>query len=203
MGGWFYENIEYPQFVCMYVESQSNWSILKSNNFSNKVSQTIFDSAILVFGINLAGYNIVISLVCPSVHPFVCVSVCPSVLFFLYTRVPTVVICYLIRPCDIVVCITYLISHSSSLTCNLRIFQFGCIINTKLPSCDDIIHLTSLGFPSWCPESTRPTDSCFQGTSCEILMMYGRLYQHTRVVLYMYTLTMQCNISKVVIWTDF
>ena len=31
------------------------------------------------------------------------------------------------------------------------------IINTKLPSCDDIIHRTSLGFPSWRPESTRPT----------------------------------------------
>ena len=29
-----------------------------------------------------------------------------------------------------------------------------------------------LGFPSWCPESTSP------GTSCENLMMYGRLYQH-------------------------
>ena len=33
-------------------------------------------------------------------------------------------------------------------------------------------------------KSTRPTDSCFQGTSCENLMMYGGLYQHTRVVLY-------------------
>ena len=99
---------------------------------------------------------------------------------------PTVVICYLIWPCDTTVCITYLVSHSNSLTYNLRIFQFGCIINTKLPSCDDIIRRTSLGFPSWCPESTRPTDSCFQGTSCENLMMYGGLYQHTRVVLYIY-----------------
>ena len=95
-------------------------------------------------------------------------------------------ICYLIWPCDTTVCITYLVSHSSSLIYNLRIFQFGCIINTKLRSCDDIIHCTSLGFPSWCPESTRPMDSCFQGTSCENLMMYGGLYQHTRVVLYKY-----------------
>ena len=63
---------------------------------------------------------------------------------------PTVVFCYLIWPCDIAVCITYLISHSYYLTYNLRIFQFGCIINTKLPSCDDIIRRTSLGFPSWC-----------------------------------------------------
>ena len=31
---------------------------------------------------------------------------------------PTVVICYLIWPCDIVVRITYLISHSSSLSYN-------------------------------------------------------------------------------------
>ena len=68
----------------MYVESQSDWSILKSNNFSNKVSQTIFDSAILVFGINLAGYNIVITLVCPSVHPFVCLSVHLSSVYFNY-----------------------------------------------------------------------------------------------------------------------
>ena len=74
---------------------------------------------------------------------------------------PTVVIRYLIRPSDIV-CITYLISHSYSLTYNLRIFQFGCIINTKLPSSDHIIRRTSLGFPSWCSESTRPSDSCFQ-----------------------------------------
>ena len=43
-----------------------------------------------------------------------------------------------------------------------------------------------LGFPSWCPKSTRPMDSCFQGTSCENLMMYGGLYEHTHVVLYMY-----------------
>ena len=87
---------------------------------------------------------------------------CEVMLFIIHPCDPTVVICYLIRPCDIAVCITYLVSHSYSLTYNLRIFQFGCIINTKLPSCDDIIHRTSLGFPSWCPESTRPTDSCFQ-----------------------------------------
>ena len=108
--------------------------------------------------------------------------------FILHPCDPTVVICYLIRPCDIAACITYLISHSYSLTYNLRIFQFGCIINTKLPSCNDIIHRTSLGFHSWCSESTRPTDLCFQGTSCENLMMYGGLYQHTQVVLYIYIL---------------
>ena len=108
-------------------------------------------------------------------------------LFIIHPCDPTVVVCYLIRPCDIAVCITYLMSHSYSLTYNLRIFQFGCIINTKLPSCNDIIRCTSLSFPSWCPESTRPMDSCFQGTSCENLMMYGGLYQHTRVVLYTYS----------------
>ena len=85
--------------------------------------------------------------------------------FIIHPCDPTLVICYLIRPCDITACITYLISHIYSLTYNLRIFQFGRIINTKLPSCVDIIRSTSLGFPSWCPESTRPTDSCFQGTS--------------------------------------
>ena len=106
--------------------------------------------------------------------------------FIIHPCDPTVVICYLIWPCDMAIPITYLISHSYSLTYNSRIFQFGCIITTKLPSCDDIIHCASLGFPSWCPESTRPTDSCFQGTSCKNLMMYGGLYQHTRVVLYIY-----------------
>ena len=68
---------------------------------------------------------------------------------------PTVAISYLIRPCDIVACITYLVSHSSSLSYNTvikKIFQVGCIINTKLPSCVNIICRTSLGFPSWCPE---------------------------------------------------
>ena len=41
---------------------------------------------------------------------------------------PTVVICYLIWPCDIVVRITYLISHSSSLSYNTVIkgyFRLG------------------------------------------------------------------------------
>ena len=111
-------------------------------------------------------------------------------LFIIHPSDPTVVICYLIRPCDIAACITYLVSYSSSLSCNTvikKIFQVGCIINTKLPSCVDIIRRTSLGFPSWCPESTHPTDSCFHGTSCENLMMYGGLYKHTRVVLYFYT----------------
>ena len=110
-------------------------------------------------------------------------------LFIIHPCDPIAVICYLIWPCDIAVRITYLISHSSSLSSHSVIkgyFWVGCIINTKLPSCVDIIRLTSLGFPSWCPESTRPTDSCFQGNSCENLMMYGRLYQHTRVVLYLY-----------------
>ena len=109
--------------------------------------------------------------------------------FIIHLCDPTVVICYLIWPCDIAVRITFLISHSSSLSYNTvikRYFQVGCIINTKLPSCVDIIHHTTLGFPSWCPESTRPTDSCFQGTSWKNLMMYGGLYQHTRVVLYIY-----------------
>ena len=97
--------------------------------------------------------------------------------FIIHPCDPTVVICYLIWPCDIAVCITYLVSHSSSLSYNItvikKIFQVGCIINTKLPSRVDIIRPTSLGFPSWCPESTRPTDSCFHGTNCENLMMYG------------------------------
>ena len=107
--------------------------------------------------------------------------------FIIHPFDPTVVICYLIWPCDIAVYITNLVSHSSSLSFYSlieRIFQVGCIINTKLPSCVNIIHQTSLTFPSWCHECTGPTDSCFHGTSCENLVMYGGLYQHTRVVLY-------------------
>ena len=105
--------------------------------------------------------------------------------FIIHPCDPTLVIYYLICPCDIVVRITYLISHSSSLSYNTVIKDISgwvlpCIINTKLPSCVDIIRSTSLGFPSWCPESTRPTDTCFQGLSCENLVMYGGLYQHTR-----------------------
>ena len=106
--------------------------------------------------------------------------------FIIHPCDPTVVICYLIRPCDIAVCITYLISHSYSLTYNLRIFEFGCIINTELPSCDDIIRRTSLGFPSWCSDSTGPTDSCFQAPAVKSSLMYRGLYQHTRVFFYMY-----------------
>ena len=109
--------------------------------------------------------------------------------FIIHPCDPTVVICYLIRPCDIAACITYLVSHSSSLSYNTvikKIFQVGCIINTKLPSCVDIIRRTSLSPSSWCPESTHPTDSCLHGTSCENLMMYGGLYQHIRVVLYLH-----------------
>ena len=108
-------------------------------------------------------------------------------IFIMHPCDPTVVICYLIWPCDIAVCTTYLISHSYSLTYNLRIFQVGCIINTKLPSCNDIIHRTSLGFPRWCPEKHSSLGLVLPSTRCENLMMYGRLYQHTRVVLYIYT----------------
>ena len=71
------------------------------------------------------------------------------IFFIIHPCDPTVVICYLIRKCDIAVCITYLISYNYSLTYNLKIFQFGCVINTKLPSCDDIIRRTSLAFPLW------------------------------------------------------
>ena len=74
--------------------------------------------------------------------------------------------CFIIHPCDPTVVICYLI--------------WPCDIDVR------ITYLT--GFPSWCPESTRPTDSCFQSTSCENFMMYSGLYQHTRVVLYIYQL---------------
>ena len=108
-----------------------------------------------------------------------------STMFIIHPCDPTVVSCYLIWPCDIVVCITYLISHSYSLTYNLRIFQAGCIINTKLPSCVDIIRRTSLGLPSWCSVALI-LRLVLPGTSWENLMMYSGLYQHTRVVLYIY-----------------
>ena len=64
MGGRFHENTEYSKFL--YVESQTNWSC-------PIVSQTIFDSAIVVFGINLEGY-ILISFFPSIVPPFVCLS---------------------------------------------------------------------------------------------------------------------------------
>ena len=70
-------------------------------------------------------------------------------LFIIHPCDPTIMIFYLIWSSDIAVCITYLISHSSSLGYNTVIkeyFRFGCIINTKLPSCVVIIHRTSLGF---------------------------------------------------------
>ena len=113
-----------------------------------------------------------------------------NITFILHPCDLTVVICYLICDiCDTAVHITHLVSHSSSLSSHSVIkgyFWVGCIINTKLPSCVNIIRRTLLGFLSWCPEGTRPTDSCFQDTSCENLMMYGGLYQHTKVVLYLY-----------------
>ena len=49
-------------------------------------------------------------------------------LFIIHPCDPTVVICHLIRLCDIAVCITYLISHSSSLSYNTVIkgyFRLG------------------------------------------------------------------------------
>ena len=61
------------------------------------------------------------------------------------------------------------------------IFQVECIINTKLPSCVDIIQSTSHGFIAGALKAlVRP------GPQLENLMMYGGLYQHIRVVLYMY-----------------
>ena len=93
--------------------------------------------------------------------------------FIIHPCDPTVVICYLMRPCDIAV--FYHIPHITQLffTYNLRIFQFGCKINTKLPWYDDIIRRTSLGFPSWCSESTRPTDN---------LMSYGQPHDVWRII---------------------
>ena len=55
-----------------------------------------------------------------------------------------------------------------------------------MPSFVDIIPCTSLGLPCWCPESTCPMDSSFQGTSCENLIMYDGSYQHTCVLFYVY-----------------
>ena len=94
----------------------------------------------------------------------------------LYTHViHTVVICYLIWPCDIAAHITHLVSHSFPLTYHMVIKgYFSWVYNkygTKLLSCVNVICRTSLGFPIWYPESTCPTDSCFQGTSCENLLM--------------------------------
>ena len=123
--------------------------------------------------------------------------------FIIHPCDPTVV--YLLFDMAIAVRITYLISHRLFLMLFFRIFQVGCIKNTKLPACVDIIHRTSLGFHSLCPESTRTMDSCFQGTICENLVMYGGLYQHTRVVLYLYQYLSLFSVSMsaglLVTWT--
>ena len=52
--------------------------------------------------------------------------------------------------------ISFYIVNQKPVSYNLRRVQFGCIINTELPSCVDIIRRTSLGFPSRCSESTSP-----------------------------------------------
>ena len=73
----------------------------------------------------------------------------------------TVVICYLIWPCGMAVHIRYLISHNSSLSSHTVIkYTLGWVC---IPLCVNVIHLTSLGFSSWCPQSIPPVDSCFQG----------------------------------------
>ena len=77
-----------------------------------------------------------------------------------------VMICYMIWPCDIAVRITYLISHSSCLSCHTVIeeyFYVGCIK-----------HLKALVL------RTRAS----RAPAAKNLMMYGKLYQHTQVVLY-------------------
>ena len=53
------------------------------------------------------------------------------------------------------------VSHSSFHTA-LFLFSDGNLVYNKyeLPWFDDIICLISLGFPSWFPASTGPTDSC-------------------------------------------
>ena len=71
--------------------------------------------------------------------------------FIIHPCDPTFVICCLIWPCDMAVRITHLVSYSSSLSSHSVIKAYvwvGCIINTKLPSCVDIIRRTSLGFPA-------------------------------------------------------
>ena len=95
-----------------------------------------------------------------------------TIKFIIHPCDPTVGICCLTWLFGIAVHITYLISHSLSLSYNIVI-----------------------SFPSWCPESTCLTHPCFQGTICENLMMYCGLYQHTRVVLY-YVYKMACFFSS-------
>ena len=78
---------------------------------------------------------------------------------------PSVVIWDLIWLCDMDLHITHLISHSTYFCCHMvieKLFVVGCIINTKLPSCVDLLHSTSLGFPSWCPEN-RSRTGCQMG----------------------------------------
>ena len=91
----------------------------------------------------------------------------------------------MICPYNTDICTTLLIPHSAALYCQ-RVFTgyFKFVIHTKLISSVDMFNHTSLGFPIWQPESTRPTDLCFQDPSWENIMMYSLLYQHTRVVLY-------------------
>ena len=119
-----------------------------------------------------------------------------EIYFIIHPCDPTEVICYLIWSCDMAVHITHLISHSYSLSYHTVIKEYF-ILGVKFFV--DKIRRTSLGFPSRCPENTCATDSCFQGTTCENLMMYGGLYQHIRV-LYIYYMFLGCllfNMSQI------
>ena len=90
------------------------------------------------------------------VHTWIVIVFNPSYLdsnclFIIHQCDDIVVICYLIWPCDIAVYITYLISHTSSLSSYSVIkgyFGVRYIINTKLLSCVEVIRHTSLGFPA-------------------------------------------------------
>ena len=84
-------------------------------------------------------------------------------IFIIHPSDPRVVICYLIWPCDIAARITYLVSHSYSLSYNTVIIVFFMLVYNKYK----IILVCSYNppytarFSSWCHESTCPTDSCF------------------------------------------
>ena len=89
--------------------------------------------------------------------------------------VRAVVICFSIWPCDVALCIAYLISHSSYAcyyVVNERIFLLWVYNKYKTTPVCGYNH-------SWCPECTHSTDSCFQGHNWANLVRYGGLYQHT------------------------
>ena len=117
------------------------------------------------------------------------------VTFISFTKLQRILSVKSIQSCTIVV-YTICLNYNSNYCCKPAhncVQYFFTFLIIGLYNSVIIIYKITVTFHN---ESTHPTDSCFQGTSCENLMMYGGLYQHMLVVFVFVSIIMLFNMPS-------